>query len=78
MAITVNLKLAGIMGANSGPVNIYSSAGIGFTLVESNISIGLLQAVGGYNVGVANSTLAVKVENTGTCSNFVTANVTFP
>ena len=39
MAITVNLKLAGIMGANSGPVNIYESAGIGFTLVESNTAI---------------------------------------
>ncbi|MEK6264000.1 MAG: hypothetical protein N2B06_04420 [Clostridium sp.] len=78
MAITVNLKLAGIMGANSGPVNIYESAGIGFTLVESNTAIGLLQAIGGHNVGVSNNTIAVKVENTGTCSNFVTANVTFP
>ncbi len=78
MAITVNLKLAGIMGANSGPVNIYESAGIGFTLVESNTAISLLQAVGGHNVGVSNNTIAVKVENTGTCSNFVTANVTFP
>ncbi len=77
MAFQANIKLTGQYGADSGPCDIYQNGDLYTTPVATGITMSQLTSPLGVNVGCNPSTTALKIQNTGTCSNFVNVPITF-
>jgi hypothetical protein len=77
MAFTVNVKIAAPYGANSGPVDIYQNSDLYTTPVATGVSMSSLTSLAGVDVGVNQNTTILKVQNTGTCTNFENVAILF-
>lgn len=65
MTITITLTSA---GSDSGPFDLYTNATGSFTLMESGVNKNILLA--GYTVTTLDGTTVVRVQSTGTCTNY--------
>jgi hypothetical protein len=70
MTITITLTSAGL---DSGPFDLYTNATGSFTLMESGVNKNILLA--GYTVTTLDGTTVVRVQSTGTCTNYEDINV---
>lgn len=70
-SITITLTSA---GSDSGPFDLYTNATGSFTLMEAGVSKNTLLA--GYTVTTLDGTTVVRVQSTGTCTNYVDLTVT--
>ncbi len=77
MAFTVNVKIAAPHGSNSGPVDIYQNSDLYTTPVATGVSMSSLTSPAGVDVGVNQNTTILKVQNTGTCTNFENVAILF-
>tara|TARA_R100001463_G_scaffold25360_3_gene60156 strand:- start:4013 stop:4249 length:237 start_codon:yes stop_codon:yes gene_type:complete len=77
MAFTVNVKITAPVGADSGPCDIYQNGDLYTTPVATGVSISSLTSPAGVDVGVNQSTTILKVQNTGTCTNFENVAILF-
>lgn len=65
MTITITLTSA---GSDSGPFDIYGNSTGSFVLITSGVS--KLSLTSGYNISVPDGTTVVRVQSTGTCTNY--------
>lgn len=65
MTITITLTSA---GSDSGPFDIYGNSTGAFVLITSGVS--KLSLTSGYNISVPDGTTVVRVQSTGTCTNY--------
>ena len=77
MAFTVNVKMAAPHGSNSGPVDIDQNSDLYTTPVATGVSMSSLTSPAGVDVGVNQNTTILKVQNTGTCTNFENVAILF-
>ena len=77
MAFQANIKITGLVGASSGPCDIYQSADFFTTPIATGVSMSSLQAPAGVDVACNPSTTILKIQNTGTCTNFENVSITF-
>ena len=77
MAFTVNVKITAPHGADSGPCDIYQNGDFYQTPVATGVSMSSLTAPAGVDVGVNASTTILRVQNTGTCTNFENVAILF-
>jgi len=77
MAFTVNVKITGLVGANSGPCDIYQNFDLYNTPVATGVSMSSLTSPAGVDVGVNQNTTIIRVQNTGTCTNFENVAILF-
>jgi len=77
MAFTVNVKITGPHGIDSGPVDIYQNGDLFNTPVATGVSMTSLTSPAGVDVGVNQNTTIIRVQNTGTCTNFESVAILF-
>jgi len=77
MAFNANIKITGLVGSSSGPCDIYQNSDFFTTPIATGVSIASLQAPAGFDVGCNPATTILKIQNTGTCTNFENVSITF-
>lgn len=77
MAFTANIKITGPIGASSGPCDIYQNSDLYTTPVATGVSMSSLTSLAGVDVACNPSTTILRVQNTGTCTNFENVAIIF-
>jgi hypothetical protein len=77
MAFQANIKITGLVGAGSGPCDIYQSSDFFSTPIATGVSITSLQAPAGVDVACNPGTTILRIQNTGTCTNFENVSIMF-
>ncbi len=75
MATSVTIKLTSA-GADAGPCDIYTNSDSFTTPVATGVTISQLTSPFGYLTDVPSGSTIVRVQNTGTCTNYEDAVMT--